>query len=121
MFSRSSASWASRWMYRFSRAAIAAFPAFAARFRAAIFLPRAPVAVGLSIPGSGRSVHPRAGHLVLQRQGEHLADVLDEVQVELAAQVLGDVVGVLLVQARRDDHADAVALRRQRLLLEPAD
>jgi len=42
-------------------------------------------------------------------------------RAQVVAQVLGDVLDVARVERRRDDGGDLVALRRQRLLLEPAD
>ena len=57
----------------------------------------------------------------LQRDFEHLSDLRDELEVEVLAQVLGDLVDVLLVASGRDHHPDPTALGGQRLLLEAAD
>src|SRR4051794_14353770 len=57
----------------------------------------------------------------LERGVEHVRHAIDEDEREVAAQVLGDLVGVGLVVRGRDDGRDAVALRRERLLLQPAD
>ena len=79
-------------------------------------LPDAPLLDGLvSALPLGRLL-PR-----LQRLGQRLVEVVDEHEVDLLAQVLGDVVDVGLVQLRRDDALDPGPLSRQRLLLQAAD
>src|SRR4051794_12390562 len=57
----------------------------------------------------------------LQGLAQHLADLGHPDELQALAQVLGDVVGVGLVERRGDDRAHVVALRGQRLLLQPAD
>ena len=52
---------------------------------------------------------------------EHLLDAVHEDEVEVLAQVLRNVLDVLLVQLRRDHALDAGGLGGERLLLQPAD
>src|SRR5690349_12574257 len=57
-----------------------------------------------------------------QGEREDFLDVHDVVNRQLGAQLLGEVLfDVLLVLARQDDLTDAVAARREHLLLDAAD
>src|SRR6202020_2376040 len=84
--------------------------------------------VGTQIEGnqarrSGGLERPRApaSRSALERDLERLPDRGHEAELEVLAQMLGDLVDVLLVERRRDHGADTVALRGQRLLLEATD
>src|SRR5690242_14907242 len=56
-----------------------------------------------------RSARPRCT-APLKRNLEHLSNLRDELEVEVLAQVLGDLVDVLLVSRRSDNHPDPTAL-----------
>src|SRR5438105_4584040 len=140
-----------RWTYGLLLAALAASLALAALCLAAIALPRASCwcaehtrscqaqagprecrenlvrAGGLALGRRGPAALPGARDpgglrgLLVQRDREDGAHVLDEMEVDVGPQVLGDVLDVLLIALRGDHELDAAALRRQRLLLEAAD
>src|SRR3954467_4256916 len=113
-FSRSSSSEITRWTY----GAAATAPAFAAFFLAAIdYLTSGRFRANANhIPGA---LAANAG--LLERDVEHFGDVGHEVELQIAPQVLGDLVDVGLVELRGDDGPDTEALRRECLLLQPAD
>src|SRR4051794_24769481 len=107
-----------RWTYGFVRAAVTAPAAAAAFFFLAMQLPSLGRGRGswASIPAPD---HKSLG--LLQGRAQHVADLADPDEPRPLAQVLGDVLHVGLVERRRDDRLDVVALRRQRLLLQAAD
>src|SRR3954447_11063557 len=121
MFPRSSPSSTSRCTYGLSLSATAAAPALAAFFFAAIELPR--LACGCRREHTPTTTTPsaRCRRRRLERELEDLLDVLDETELDVLAQVLGEILAVALVELRGDDEAHARALGRERLLLEPAD
>src|SRR5438309_406226 len=61
--------------------------------------------------------HAPAHRAALQRRPEHPFAGGADLELEILAQMLGDLVDVLLVERGCDHAADLVALRRQRLLL----
>src|SRR5438445_538049 len=94
------------------------------------------VSIVLTVPPSSRSwaqLHaaqvilpdstPSCCHgLQLRERGvEHLAHVVHRDEGELPAQLLGDVLEVALVAARKDDGGDAGAVRAEHLFLQAAD
>src|SRR5919198_3105446 len=121
MFSRSSASSTRRCTYGLSLSASALAPTLAAVFFAAIELPR--LACGCRREHTRTAPTPRArcGPRRLERELEHLLDVVEEPELDVLAQMLGEVLAVALVELGRDHQLDAVALGRERLLLQPTD
>src|SRR3954451_12312170 len=63
----------------------------------------------------------RARLRLLESLLEHLVDALDERELDLRQQALGEVVEIGLVELRRDHTGHPSALRGERLLLEAAD
>src|SRR4051794_15369256 len=121
MFSRRSSSSTSRCTYGLSLSANTVAPALAAFFFAAIELPR--LACGCRGEHTLTTPTARARSLagLLESDLEDLLDVVDEAEPEVLAEVLGDVLDVVLVELRGDHQRHAVALRRERFLLQPAD
>src|SRR4051812_18662543 len=131
--SRSSSSWTKRCTYWLPHAPSAAARAFSGLLFAIVVLHLGSFACfsailypgfghrtrALSAPRSGRAPVPRRRRR--ERRVEHLGHRVDEDEREIAAQVLRDLVDVGLVQRRRDHRRDAIALRRERLLLQAAD
>ena len=74
--------------------------------------PPSPTRVGRTASGFGRTP---------ERRREHLVHRLDGHELELLADLLGDVPEVLLVALGQDDHAGAREVGREDLALEPAD
>src|SRR4051812_28993510 len=119
MFSRSSSSSTSRCTYGLSLSANTVAPALAAFFFAAIELPRLACGCRREHTRTAPARSPRCASRLFQRDLEDLSHVLDETKLEVLAEVLGEVLDVVLVELRGDDQADPVALRGERLLLEP--
>src|SRR4051795_1456247 len=71
----------------------------------------------LSLARGGRLA---VGRLRLQRLVERLVEIAHEDELDLLAQMLGDVVDVRLVESRCDHALDPSLLSRERLLLQPA-
>ena len=57
----------------------------------------------------------------IERRIEHLLDLSRPDELEVVAQVLGDVLEIRLIAARCDHARDPGPLGGQRLLLQPAD
>src|SRR5450432_2841203 len=76
-----------------------------------------PRCVGCESSGYAITPGPPAGECHLQ----HLVHAPDEHELDGVAQVLGDLVYILLVQLGRNHLLDPVALCRQGLLLQAAD
>src|SRR5437763_9645814 len=56
-----------------------------------------------------------------ERDIQNFGDLADETEIEIPPQMLGNLVHVRLVELRSDHARDPEALRRQGLLLQPAD
>src|SRR5919199_1037255 len=105
MFSRSSASSTRRCTYGLFLSANAVAPALAAFFFAAIELPRLACGCRREHTRTTATPSPRRGARRLERELEHLVDVLDEAELDVLAQVLWEVLAVALVELGRDDQA----------------
>src|SRR6476469_7091220 len=121
MFSRSSASSMRRCTYGLSLSASAPAPTLAAVCFAAIELPRLACGCRREHTRTAPTFTARRALRRLERELEHVLHVVEEAELDVLAEMLRDILAIALVQLRRDDQLDAVALGGERLLLQPAD
>src|SRR5919112_6339331 len=110
--SRRSSSSMTRWTYGFWRAAATA-PAAAAAFFFFVAM-QSLLWVGVVPLGASIPARPCSSRGPRKSGVEHVADVGDPHEPQPLAQVLGHVLGVRLVERRRDHGLDAAALRGER-------